>query len=307
MARSSPTPRPKTTPRHDHLPQFAEDAVSRSLRKVDVALTQAAKPFRGDVEPVHAVRVSTRRAAATLQLFEDQYSKKLVKHWRKRLKRIRQAAGAARDADVLAETLTARKAESKLLAEVRAQQKPARKDIQEMRKKAKDKRWFKARLRELLDSLEGKDDVPLPEWIATRWEILCRDYLQRSPTSRASIDALHRFRIRTKSLRYQLELLKDWLPPRAYKQTLTQLIRIQDDLGKLIDQVTGHELLERLKQSSPQAVGRSPASQKNPPAIERSRKAFLKAWGTSRERELTTLLTSLSSRWLNTMAQRGSK
>ena len=299
MARSSPPPRKKSNPRPERLAGFAEDAVSKSLRVVGETLARAAKPFRGDVEPIHDVRVSTRRAAATLQFFEERFSKRLVERFRKRLKRIRRAAGAARDADVLVDQLTARKEDSPLLTRVQAKQKSARKDIRLVRTKAKDKRWFKGRLRELLRSLERKDDVPLHEWTAGRWEGLSRDYLQHSPTGTATVEALHRFRIRTKTLRYQLELLENMLPPRACQQTLTRLIRIQDDLGKLIDKVTGLGLLERLK---PAPAKGSPGTRQSPSMaqlkrdIDRSRKAFLKAWVSSRERELSKQLNDLIAR-----------
>src|SRR5438874_1912100 len=53
-----------------------------------------------DVEHVHHLRVATRRTAAALRLFRDCLPAKRAKEARKRLKRIRRAAGEARDWDV---------------------------------------------------------------------------------------------------------------------------------------------------------------------------------------------------------------
>src|SRR3954447_16572906 len=59
----------------------------------------AEKP--ADVENVHQLRVSTRRAAAAMDIFEYWLPKRRASQMRKRLKQIRNAAGQARDLDVL--------------------------------------------------------------------------------------------------------------------------------------------------------------------------------------------------------------
>lgn len=297
MAKAALKSRIKSKPRGDELSRWARDSVLQSLKAVGEALGRAAKPFRGDVEPIHDVRVSTRRAAATVHFFEDQFSKRHVTRWRKRLKRIRRAAGVARDADVRVELLTARGAESQVLDAIRAEQKSARKEIQKVRRKAKDNRWFKGRLRELLRSLERGNDVSRQAWMSHRWEGLSRDYLANAVLKPATIETLHRFRIQTKTLRYQLELLEHGLPRRAHKQTLGLLIRVQDDLGNLIDQVTLLDRLERLEPAHPHGQNRNSTSfRKLKRDIDSSRKAFVKDWVTSRERELSTRLNDLVSR-----------
>src|SRR5437870_4891485 len=53
-----------------------------------------------DVENVHHLRVSTRRAGAALRIFKDCLPGSARKRIRKRLRAIRRAAGAARDWDV---------------------------------------------------------------------------------------------------------------------------------------------------------------------------------------------------------------
>src|SRR5262249_50737199 len=53
-----------------------------------------------DPENVHQLRVSSRRAAAALDMFDDCLPSKVHSKAKKKLKKLRRAAGAARDWDV---------------------------------------------------------------------------------------------------------------------------------------------------------------------------------------------------------------
>jgi CHAD domain-containing protein len=61
-----------------------------------------------DPEHVHQLRVASRRAGAALRTFRRCFADKEYRWVRRRLRRVRRAAGAARDADVFLATLTAR-------------------------------------------------------------------------------------------------------------------------------------------------------------------------------------------------------
>ena len=50
-----------------------------------------------DIENVHRLRVSTRRAVAAIKLYRDWLPRKELRWMRKRLKKIRRAAGVARE------------------------------------------------------------------------------------------------------------------------------------------------------------------------------------------------------------------
>ena len=63
----------------------------------------AAYHFEQDAEHVHRLRVSTRRAMAALQLYRDFLPRKRARWMKKQLKKVRRAAGEARDLDVLGE------------------------------------------------------------------------------------------------------------------------------------------------------------------------------------------------------------
>src|SRR5439155_18388759 len=77
----------------------ARRAIAARLEAVREALRPAAA-WGPDPEPVHHLRVATRRAGAALDTFGDLLPGKVYKKARKALRRVRRAAGEARDADV---------------------------------------------------------------------------------------------------------------------------------------------------------------------------------------------------------------
>jgi CHAD domain-containing protein len=82
------------------LMKAAETVLSVRLHTVGQALPKAAQEPDKDPEYVHQLRVATRRADAALRIFEPCLPSKLHKAARRSLRRIRRAAGAARDWDV---------------------------------------------------------------------------------------------------------------------------------------------------------------------------------------------------------------
>src|SRR4051794_37589945 len=86
-----------------------EDAARRSLEPRLAAVAQslpvAAHLAEYDIEHVHRLRVATRRAGAALKLYRDCLAPKPARWMKKRLRKIRRAAGDARDLDVLIERL----------------------------------------------------------------------------------------------------------------------------------------------------------------------------------------------------------
>src|SRR5262249_25817012 len=82
----------------------ARKALKARLESAAAALAPAAD-WGADPEPVHALRVTTRRAGAALDAFADLLPGKAYRKARKALKGLRRAAGAARDADVFLDTL----------------------------------------------------------------------------------------------------------------------------------------------------------------------------------------------------------
>lgn len=81
-------------------------AIGARLEAVRAALAPAAE-LTADAEPVHQLRVATRRAGAALRVFSPRLPPGTAKKPRRALRKIRRAASAAREADVFLEALDA--------------------------------------------------------------------------------------------------------------------------------------------------------------------------------------------------------
>ena len=79
-----------------------------SLEVVHECLPLALHDWKDDLEHVHQLRVSTRRAGAALAIFAFCLPGKTLKKIKKRLRRLRRAAGQARDWDVFGQALAER-------------------------------------------------------------------------------------------------------------------------------------------------------------------------------------------------------
>lgn len=75
-------------------------AVKTPLKAVELLLPAAAMHWQDHVEYVHQLRVSTRRATAALDVFASCFKDDIRDRARRALRRIRRAAGDARDCDV---------------------------------------------------------------------------------------------------------------------------------------------------------------------------------------------------------------
>jgi CHAD domain-containing protein len=82
------------------LGEAARHVLRLRLDVVRDALPLAVQESHLDPEHVHRLRVATRRADAALRIFRTSLPDKLFKPARRRLRRVRRAAGAARDWDV---------------------------------------------------------------------------------------------------------------------------------------------------------------------------------------------------------------
>src|SRR5207247_10117237 len=78
----------------------ARRALRLRLGEVCRMLPLAARHAHEDVEYVHQLRVASRRAVATVDVFWDLLPTKRRQWVRKQLKRVRRAAGEARDSDM---------------------------------------------------------------------------------------------------------------------------------------------------------------------------------------------------------------
>src|SRR4051794_39667523 len=185
------------------------EAASRSLepRLAVVAhyLPLAAHLAEHDIEHVHRLRVSTRRAAAALKLYRDSLPKKTTRWIKKRLRQIRRAASEARDLDVLMQRLQREsdvEAEPivRFLAGKRAALQPSIVELAD--KMRRDDRFIRkaARLFGKIDlsNQDGESASPeqLGDWAPQQFAKFRSAFIELLPNGSDDIAALHQFRIR---------------------------------------------------------------------------------------------------------------
>src|SRR5262249_45024417 len=88
--------------------EVAAAALKNRLSAMWRCLPLAAEHANDDVEYVHQLRVSSRRAMIAVENFACFMPERKAEWFRKRIRKVRRAAGAARDLDVLAARLRAR-------------------------------------------------------------------------------------------------------------------------------------------------------------------------------------------------------
>ena len=224
----------------------AHNALAVRLQAVLAWLPKAAQFPEADIEHVHQLRVSTRKAAAALKLFRDLLPKKRTRRLKAMLKAIRNAAGDARDLDVLIARLDARAKRKPslmpLVEHLRARREAAQPALLEVWRSTADGSLEQA-VNELLKRVRWRDDSPEPDlhdaaiaWLAP----IVKAWLSKAPPQdrRVSVERLHRFRIATKQLRYALDLMAAAWPADDLAKVMKPVRSLQERLGNLNDHDT---------------------------------------------------------------------
>ena len=214
-----------------------------------------------DIELVHRLRVATRRAAAAMELYSDLLPKRRNRKnfaIRTRLKQIRGAAGDARDLDVFAERLRKEDgaAELGILEELFKRRKRAQRQIRSVFKEAyapesfqaiggKGRRrttHFRRQIDELVNAIRprGKRSnqltkQPLGDWAKHELANSAARFVKATPEKPYYLDALHRFRIRGKALRYAIELVSVVLDSQIREFVYPVIQELQERLGTIND------------------------------------------------------------------------
>jgi CHAD domain-containing protein len=226
-----------------------ENAARRSLQArltaVAHALPFAAHLADHNVEHVHRLRVATRRAIAALELYRDTLPRKPARWLKKRLKKIRRAAGAARDLDVLGDRMLrdyGERAQPMLLlvAERRSSVQKAIVDVAEQCRR--DDRFVR-KTGKLLDGIEsrpanGSEVENFRSWATLQLAAAAKVFFDRAPGNGADTAALHQFRIRAKELRYTIELVVAAFGDDLRNDHYPVVEELQERLGKVQDHVT---------------------------------------------------------------------
>ena len=233
--------------------KVAGRAVDRRLELVWRHLPPAAREADEQIEHVHQLRVSSRRAKAALDIF-DEFLPAARKFWfLKQLKRIRRAAGVARDLDVFGMRLLSSCPDhlaepcAALRKRVRQQRQEAQEPIHDIHARLADK-GFKRRVTKFVERIHyrNKGQEPLISCFArARIEPVLQNFFTAAEADFSDTTALHQFRIFGKQLRYTMEIFAGAFG-QTFRDDLYPLVEeLQEKLGQINDHATALTHLHR--------------------------------------------------------------
>ncbi len=256
----------------------ARDAARRMvpirLKAVELLMPLALDQPEVDIENVHQLRVATRRAEAALRIFGGFFAARRVRKIQKQLKKIRRAASLARECDVFSGMISTR------LKTTDPEGRPALKALRRWTKhqrRRSQKRIQRAvttdaiqKLRERRERLLERMAEPASDETPQTFAKLAREAIsdlvgeveRAKSRNLARIKNLHRLRIKSKRLRYALEIFRPCLGQQHHHE-IDRMKSIQDRLGEindvdgLIDWARTYRRAEDGEAGSPDAGGAS--------------------------------------------------
>lgn len=277
--------------------EVASRALSARLERMWHYLDRADRQTQQDIEDVHQLRVFARRAAAAMEIFDAWLPPRRGRWMRKQVKRVRKAAGDARDLDVLVMRWTERSRidpsdqTALLLDELADHRRWAQLPIGEIHEKLARKR-FEHRVKKFIERvyLRGPRQ-PCHD----RLDCLARaslgrlvgPFLEASRLESPDVQALHAFRIQSKQIRYAMEIFGGAFDESFRRDLYPLVAELQDRLGAINDHVTAHAYLCTWRDQANECATREAldgAIDNEGRDIERSRQEFL-AWWTGQRRD----------------------
>jgi CHAD domain-containing protein len=239
------------------------DAARRVLA-VRLAVVRDALPLARyhaaeDPEYVHQLRVGTRRAGAALDIFSLCLPAKAYRQIRKHIKRLRRAAGLARDWDVFTLTLIdrARQAPAKdrpgldvLTGFAFAQRQAAQGELEKV---CPDPPFPYKRL--MAETLAAVGDADPTRNVDSLRDLACpllgelvRDLDQAAGCDLEDYSRLHRVRIIGKRLRYAMEVFACCFEDEFRERYYAAVEEMQEILGRANDSYTAQQYLRGLRE-----------------------------------------------------------
>jgi CHAD domain-containing protein len=224
----------------DTLAAGARDAIVAGCAALE---REAPAAGAGEIEPIHQLRVATRRLRAALDLFSRVVNASQQRLLVRDLGWIAQTAGAVRECDIMAETIQARSrklddplasALATLYGALEERRRAALAALAELLGSGRF-RAMTARLRAPRINRRGTDG-PLGPAAAGLLQPVVRS-IRRAGTKLggdAPPEVVHRLRVRIKRLRYELEMLSA-LGGKRHRKALKRLEAMQDLLGTYND------------------------------------------------------------------------
>ena len=215
--------------------EVAGRVLDARLKAVCHSLPLAAEKSDEDVEHVHQLRISVRRAVEAVRVFSGLIEEAEVDALRDRLRRIRLAADEARNWDVMAERFShGGDIPAKILEQIKARRREVQGPIvavyQEITADA-----CEAKIEKLVQEVEshrhgeGKRRFgrQAPQYLAP----VVKKFFKAAESDLTTDESLHGLRIRTKKLRYTMEIVAVAFDSAFRKKLYPQVTLFQDLLG----------------------------------------------------------------------------
>ncbi len=226
--------------------EVASRVLDARLKAVCRALPLAAEKSDEDVEHVHQLRISVRRATEAVRVFRKLIGDAEVEGLRDRLRRIRLAADEARNWDVMVERFShGGDIQAKLLEQIKVRRREVQGRIvaicQEIIADA-----CEAKIENLVQQVEshrlgeGKRRFgrQAPQCLAP----IVKRFFKTATSDLTTDESLHGLRIRTKKLRYTMEIVAVAFDSSFRKRLYPQVTLFQDLLGTVNDHATAKTL-----------------------------------------------------------------
>jgi CHAD domain-containing protein len=285
--------------------EAAGEMLRLRVEEVQKALPVAAHAEDGheeSVEAIHQVRVSCRRAAAAQRAFRSLTGRggKKLDRW---LKRLRRAAGPARDADVLLERLRRELAldnscSQQIIEHVQGAREKAQRRLTEADAKTAEggfERALNKTLKTLAKAKPKQAKQSFAEFARAALGAAGEEMRAIDPLA-ASVGELHQLRIAAKHLRYTIELFHSAADARVRGDAYPLVEELQERLGALNDRVSAQARFQSwLAELPPNELAGCIAGVvvSEQAAAEQLRSKFLTWWLPQRQADLQTCLETL--------------
>jgi len=218
---------------------------AKRLKKLDAEVRHVVHEPGADA--IHDLRVSIRRLSRDLSVFRAWFEAGQVKSIRRRLRRLMERCAAVRNCDVAIEVLREAGAQS---VETLAGLETERRRAGEALTRALERWRRKGRVREWRKHLQvgHPDSQESPaEYARTLLPAMLEDLFRagrEAARPESSHREMHQFRLKTKRVRYTLELFEDIYGEKT-KNVMESLKGLQGKLGAINDCATTIEMIRR--------------------------------------------------------------
>ena len=273
----------------------AQRMLDDRLKSVRKRFSQATRHGATNPERIHQLRVATRRASAAIDFYEDFVTRKSANKTARCLKRIRSTAGKVRDCDLLLARFSGEEDQVKaasFIKRVQASRATAFGDFRRLHRQLDGSNRLKRCARRLLAKTKRKAErrphlaVPkFKDWAPERLRVFVSDFFQAANPDLRDFTQLHQFRIRSKALRYAMELVASTFPPSFSAELYPVIEQLQSLLGDINDEANfirsiGRRLTNQAKLSDIDGLKHRMAQEQH--TLDELEREFSQWWTTDR-------------------------